>query len=167
MREMPNERVVTVLWLRPAEPVLGALRALVARLAAECDAPVFEPHLTLGPGSPDSLKDVASRPIRLRTVGIGFTAQFTKTLFVRLELSEKLPALRHSLGIENTGAFDPHISLLYRELAEERKAQLARSIALPFASVPFDSLAVIRCPDPTNSRADVESWEIVASQKLL
>ncbi len=167
MREMPNERAATVLWLLPAEPARAALRALVARLATEYKAPLFEPHLTLGSGSLNSLKDFACEPIRLRAVGLDFTAQFTRTLFVRLEFSEKLATLRHSLGIGNTGAFDPHISLLYAEVSEERKAQLARSIALPFASILFDSLAVIRCPDSTNSRADVESWEVVASQELL
>lgn len=167
MRETPNERLATVLWLLPAEPARGALRALVARLAEECDAPLFEPHLTLGTGSPASLRLVGGTPIRLRTIGLDFAAQFTRTLFVRLEFSAELQTLRHSLGIKNPGAFDPHISVLYRALPEERKAQLARSIALPFARVLFDSLAVVRCPDPTNSRTGVESWEVVASRKLV
>ena len=178
---MPDERMVTVLWLLPAEPARGALRALVARLAEECDAPVFEPHLTLGLGTPAilggtcfrrsrtrgraSLRKIARGVIRLRTRGVGFTPQFTKTLFVRLEYSAALRSLRNSLGMENSGAFDPHISVLYRELTEARQAELARSVALPFTSVLFDSLALIRCPDPTNSRADVESWEVVASRK--
>ncbi len=167
MRETPNERSATVLWLLPAEPARGALRALVARLAEECNGPLFEPHLTLGPGSPASLGNAAGTPIYLRTVGVDFAAQFTRTLFVRLEFTAGLRSLRRSLGIKSSRAFDPHISVLYRALPEERKAQLACSIALPFASVLFDSLALVRCPYPTNSRADVESWKVVASRKLL
>lgn len=202
MRRTPAGRIIIVLWLLPAKAERDALGALIARLAKECDAPVFDPHLTLGLGRIGMLKGSRSRApeplvasplsrsqaargaspgesagasdtpialegIRLRVARVGFTSQFTKTLFLGLEDTEPLRALRHSFGLDTAAPFDPHLSLLYGRLPAGRQAQLARSVVAPFTSILFDSLALVRCPDPTESRADVEAWETVASQKLI
>lgn len=202
MRRTSAGRIIIVLWLLPAKAERDALGARIARLAKECDAPVFEPHLTLGLGRLKMLEGsrsraleslvapplshshaaegvsagesadardtlLASQGIRLRVAHVGFTSQFTKTLFFGLEDTEPLRALRHSFGLDTAAPFDPHLSLLYGRLPAGRQAQLARSVVAPFKSIFFDSVALIRCPDPTESRADVEAWETVASRKLL
>jgi 2'-5' RNA ligase len=156
----------TVLWLLPATAEREALRGLIARLARECDAPVFEPHLTLGYGTPAQLEKIRSTPLHLRVVEIAQTAQYTKTLFVRLEESAALRGLRRSSTCEPTATYDPHISLLYRRLPEARRVELTREILLPFATIPFDVVALIRAPEPTAIRADVEAWETIAARKL-
>lgn len=166
MAESPHESHATVLWLLPAAAERQVLRELVARLAQECDAPVFEPHLTLGRGTPALLEKVRSKPLHLRVAGIDRSARYTKTLFVRLEESGALGALRRSFTCDPGPTYDPHISLLYCSLPEIRRAELARSIVLPFASIVFDAVALIRVPDPTATRADVEAWETVETRNL-
>jgi len=46
---MPD--TVLAYWLLPAPPAREFFRATIGRLAAQYDAPLFEPHLTLAVGS--------------------------------------------------------------------------------------------------------------------
>jgi len=162
-----RKKLVPILWLMPAPPARDFLRATVERLARRHDAPIFEPHLTLGVSAemPVLLQQIAAGPIRLRKVGTFFSSVFTKTLFVRFELTPALESLRLALGM-NDVRYDPHLSLLYRKLPMEDKARLARSVSLPFATITFDRIAFVRCVSPTRHRADVESWQFLAAVKL-
>ena len=164
--EKPHGRFVYVLWLLPAAPAREALRAVIAQLAETWDAPVFEPHLTLGLGDLDSLDRAGGGSIHLRVEGIDFSPEFTKTLFVRFENSAALRALREEVGLDGQSFFDPHLSLLYSSLPEEQQRDLVHAIDLPFASVSFDSVAVVRCDFATESRDAVEAWETVGYRKI-
>jgi 2'-5' RNA ligase len=166
MAKQPDESDATILWLIPAKTERQVLGELISRLAREWDAPAFEPHLTLGHGTPEQVAKIPSRPLHLRIVEIDQTAQFTKTLFVRLEESDELRALRRSFTCDPPDTYDPHISLLYRTLPGARRVELARSFDLPFSTIAFDAVALIRAPNPTLSRADVETWEIVRARNL-
>jgi hypothetical protein len=163
---------VLAYWLLPAAAAREFFQTTIGRLAAGCDAPVFEPHLTLGIG-PDLLDDaqrrlrgVAAGPIELRAGGIDFTAKFTQTLFVRFDSNPSLENLRDSLGLAGGGAFDPHVSLLYKKMPADKQAQLAAVVRLPFQTVWFDALQVVRCRLPVATPADVASWEVVVSHRL-
>lgn len=159
---------VVVLWLIPSAATRTFFRQTIERLARECEAPLFEPHLTLGvtAGPPDLPRELAVAPIQLKTLGIFWSATFTKTLFVRMLATPQVEALRTSLGQESY-LRDPHLSLLYKETSAEEKARLATRLVLPFSSVTFDTVQAVRCPNPTTTRADVESWEPIASSQLL
>lgn len=165
MPKSPGKPSITVHWALPAAPERAKLQALVAEFAQLCDAPLFEPHLTLGLGGAVALVGLHQKQFRLRVVCLDFSEQFTKTLFLRLEMSPDLIALRAALGLAPTDDYDPHLSLLYGEMPISRKADLARR-ELPLKSIAFDRLAVVRCSDPTSSAADVESWKIVATRLL-
>lgn len=154
-----------VLWLLPAEPARTFFRDTIARLVMEHDAPRFEPHVTLGRGQPSQLPAIRTAPITLPIVGVDSSASFTKTLFVRFQLTGPLAQLRDSLGMKGA-VYDPHLSLLYRKLPDSLKRQLATSLSLPFPTVTFNAVAAIRCPAAVATRADVESWERVARQPL-
>ena len=162
-----RKNFVTALWLLPAAPARDFFRATIDRLARDYDAPRFEPHLTLGLLETSSaLPQLRSASaIRLRPIGILFSSVFTQTLFVRFEMAPALDALRQSLGIRVSG-YDPHLSLLYRRLPAAVKERLAASIPLPFSTVVFDQISLVRCARPTESRADVEAWEHLESNKL-
>lgn len=166
MPKSPDAHLITVLWALPAAPERAKLRALVVEFARQCDAPIFEPHLTLGLGGPEALDCVHQQPFRLRVAGFDFTEKFTKTLFLRLSISPDLIALRTALGRPATDDYDPHLSLLYREMPIARKADLARQAPLPLDTVLFDRLAAVSCSDATSSPADVESWKILATHPL-
>jgi hypothetical protein len=49
----------------------------------------------------------------------------------------------------------------------ENQARLAAAVRLPFQTACFDALQVIRCRLPVATPADVASWEVIASQRLL
>ena len=167
-----SQRALTY-WLLPAQPARGFFRETISRLAAEFDAPVFEPHLTLSIG-PDSmehaqriLRDVAVAPIELHVSGVHYTSKFTKTLFVRFDSTPALELLRNSLGLKlNAEPFDPHVSLLYENLPEEKQSQLAATVHLPFQEVRFDAIEVVRCRVPVTTAADVADWETIGVRQF-
>lgn len=154
-----------ILWLVPAEPARAFFHETIHRLATEHDAPLFEPHLTLGSGTPVQLSQINTGPITLPILGLHTSASFTKTLFVRFQPTPSLLQLRHSLGMEADG-YNPHLSLLYRELPDRSRSDLAATLPLPFSTVTFNAVAAIRCPAEVATRADVEAWETVARKAL-
>ena len=162
------KRAVVVLWLVPAPPAREFFRQTIRRLARECDAPSFEPHLTLGVtvDSPDLPCHLDVPPIKLKTLGIFWSVTFSKTLFVRMPATVELEALRALLG-QKGQLPDPHLSLLYKKMSAQEQARCATRIVLPFSIARFDTVQAVRCPNPTETRADVESWETIASTRLL
>ena len=174
MPEPINSKTALTYWLLPASPAREFFRETICRLAAACDAPVFEPHLTLAVG-PDSiaqaqqiLTNVAIAPIELRSSGVHFTSKFTKTLFVRFDSTAALEQLREALGVE-TGAepFDPHVSLVYKTLSPGNQAELAGTVQLPFQNVGFDALEVVRCRIPVATSSDVAAWETIGIRQFV
>src|SRR5207253_282703 len=59
-----------------------------------------------------------------------------------------------------------HLSLLYKKMPAVARRELADSIMAPFSEVIFDSLKAVRCISPTQNRADVEAWRVVAAASL-
>jgi 2'-5' RNA ligase len=173
-----RRRTAIAYWLIPAEPAHRYFRRLICDLACRHDAPVFEPHLTLHVAA--CRADVAERAlseaardcerVRLKALGINHSGEFTKTLFVQFELSKKLRRLneiiRGAVGDSFRYELKPHLSLLYKKAPLSTRRLLARSIELPFSTVIFDSLKAVRCTAPTQSRADVEAWRVVAAKRM-
>jgi hypothetical protein len=131
-------------------------------LAKQFDAPRFEPHLTLCVAQDRQLRKRAS--IRLRLREIGHSPKYTKTLFVRFEPNDALQKL--VVDLSGRPIRDPHVSLIYKRLPAATKRELAATIKLPFRTVVFDSIKIASCVSPTETRADVESWRIVATKRL-
>ena len=160
-----------VYWLTPAKAERELFCEIVRILAKQLDAPRFEPHLTLCL-APDrqSLSKVLRRiklsPIRLRVRGLSCSAEFTKTLFVRFKSSRALKELIVDLGGEAKSLRDPHVSLLYKRIPARLKKELTSTIKLPFREVVFDSIKAVRCASPTKTRADIESWRVIATKRL-
>src|SRR5581483_6835299 len=134
--------------------------------------------LTLHVGA--SCADVAERAlsaaartcerVRLNALAIKHSGEFTKTLFVQFELSKKLSRLneiiRSAAGDPFRYELKPHLSLLYKKAPLSTRLLQARSMELPFSTVIFDSLKAVRCVAPTQSRADVEAWRVVAAKRM-
>jgi hypothetical protein len=166
-----GKKTVVVYWLIPAQPERELFRDLICILAKPFNAPQFEPHLTIcrAPDRESSrkvLRRVKAAPIRLRVRGIGFSSQFTKTLFVRLHSDRALQKLIVELGGQAISLRDLHLSLLYKKLSPSLKKELASAIKLPLRQIVFDSLKAVRCPSPTETRADVETWRTIATKRL-
>jgi len=175
------KKIATVYWLLPAKPERDLLCDVVRILRKEFRAPDFEPHVTLFStksqgsrklsASPKQvLRQISTRPIRLTTRGVGFSSEFTKTLFLRFESSPALRKLATDFGRASKSRArtpnNPHLSLLYKKLPRATKKELATVMKLPFRSVVFDSIAIVRCASPSRTKADVEAWKILATKSL-
>ena len=108
--------------------------------------------------------------VRQTPLRIDQSDEFIKTLFVQFAMTAELgkinSVIRHAVNDSSQYELKPHLSLLYKNLPAASRSELAASITLPFSEIPFDSLRAIRCVSPTQKRADVEAWEVIASKIL-
>ena len=171
-------RTVIAYWLMPSEPARGSFQQIINDLARRYDAPVFEPHVTIHVGADQTdaadkaLRDAANecKPIGLTPLGIDQSDEFIKTLFVQFAMSAELSKInsiiREAANDSSQYELKPHLSLLYKNLAVATRRELAASIDVPFSEVTFDVIKVVSCVSPAKSRADVESWRVIAAASL-
>jgi hypothetical protein len=173
-----TRKTVIAYWLIPSEPAYSFFQRVVNDLARRCNAPVFEPHVTIHVGADradaaTNALEIAAREckvIGLKPLGIDRSDEFIKTLFVQFAISAELSKIN---GIIREAANDsshyelkPHLSLLYKNLAVATRCELAASVNIPLSEVTFDVIKAVRCVSPTKSRADVEAWQVVAAASL-
>ena len=172
-----TEEILTF-WLLPAEPARTYFQNVIRDLAERIDAPVFEPHLTIYVTSPqnENAEDLLrgaladAKPFRLMVDGIGCSEQFTKSLFVQFQHDGALNALAARFQAVSVShheySLNPHLSLVYKTMSAEKKAELAASIRLPFAEVLFDAGQGVISPAPITRREHVDAWRVVASRPI-
>jgi 2'-5' RNA ligase len=176
-REEPD--AILTYWLTPAEPAHEYCMTVISKLAAQFDAPVFEPHVTVyvtkakGENAAKLLeRTIANRPpYRLSISGIGYSGKFTRTVFVQFRPNHELTALSESLrsasNLHQEYQLQPHLSLIYKTMPDEAKAEIARSLVLPFDEIVFNCAKAVISPAEITAREDVEAWRVVATQKLI
>ena len=160
-----------VFWLVPAKPEVELFRGLIHILAKQLNAPLFEPHLTLGmatdlASAKKALRHLKARPIHLKLREVDFSPEFRKTLFMRLAPNAALEKLIADLTGAAMRRHDLHVSLLYKKMNDRAQRELASTLKLPFREVVFDTIRIVRCAAPTKTRADVENWRSLAVKKL-
>ena len=151
---------------------------MINDLARRCDAPVFEPHVTIyvGADRADAAKNALGDATReckliwLKPLVMDQSDEFIKTLFVQFDMNAELSKMngiiREAANDSSQYELKPHLSLLYKNLAVATRYELAASINVPLAEVTFDVIKVVRCVSPAKSRADVEGWRVVAAASL-
>lgn len=167
--------VMTAFWLMPVAESREFFQSLIAQLAGRCVAPNFAPHVTIGGGEVDAapadaiLRQVSNRaPLELEIERVDFSEKYTKTLFVQFHSSTALESLAAVIreACESEYELNPHLSLVYKEMPAAEKAELARTIIIPFRQVRFDAVQAIQTPHPIEAREQVEAWRTVASRPL-
>lgn len=173
-----SRQTVIAYWLVPSEPAHSFFQQIINDLARRCDAPVFEPHLTIHVGADradpaeNALGDAARecKLIGLTPLGIDQSDEFIKTLFVQFAISAELRKINNVIreAANDSAQYElkPHLSLLYKKMEAAVRRELAASINVPFSEVTFDAIKAVRCVSPTQSRADVEAWHLVWAQAL-
>ena len=173
-----TKQTVIAYWLIPSEPAHSFFQRIVNDLARRYDAPVFEPHVTIyvGADRADAAKNALGDATReckligLTQFGIDQSAQFIKTLFVQFDMSAELRKISDMIrDVANDSSqyeLNPHLSLLYKNLAAPTRRELAASINVPFSEVTFDAIKAVRCVSHAESGADVEAWHVVAAGSL-
>ena len=136
----------TCYWLVPAEPYYALLQGTIQRLAAELDAPVFAPHVTLFAAPSNDTEDPEallrhsaptpiplSAPIALHLSGFGWSDTYTKSFYLELNPSFEMAAwaerLRHASRHLSHYQFRPHISLLYKRLSPGEQEALSQEVS--------------------------------------
>ncbi|MGA7275389.1 MAG: hypothetical protein WBX14_11145 [Candidatus Udaeobacter sp.] len=169
---------VIAYWLIPAKPAHRFFQRLIRDLARRYDAPFFEPHVTIYVGANDAIAaekalSKAARElqtINLKALGINHSDEFIKTLFVQFKMNKELGQLHRTIrnAAQDLSDYElnPHLSLLYKNMPDTGRRQLADSIKVPFSEVIFDSLKAVRCVSPTQRGADVEAWSALAGGSL-
>jgi hypothetical protein len=172
------KRVAIAYWLVPVEPARSFFQKVINDLAQRYSAPVFEAHLTIyvGLNRADMAEKALSKAacdcklVALKTLEIDHSSEFIQTLFVRFAVTTQLQQLNQRLRTAAQDSSDyqlnPHLSLLYKSVPIEDRCVLAHSIDVPFSEVTFDLLKAVRCISPTQCRADVEAWRVVAEKSL-
>ena len=139
---VPNGLAFCMSWLVPAPgPERDRLAAVITDLAAGYGGPVFAPHVTLAgvtPAVPDVVAGVLAEvtagvaPFDVTLTGVGYEPVFFRSLYLRAEQSPPLAALREGArrALRLEPAPDPHLSLLYADLDEERKTAIAAVLGL-------------------------------------
>ena len=78
----------------------------------------------------------------MSVVGVRFSEEFFKTVFVQFSVSAAVTQLSAAIQSRSVhaGAFhiDPHLSLIYKNMSPDDKNKLAGSLRLPFDEVMFD-----------------------------
>jgi 2'-5' RNA ligase len=136
---------VTVLtaWLVPAAgPARDRLAATIDTLAAEHGAPRFEPHVTMAgrfrsgeQAAARALTSLAAgvRPFEVRFASVGHEQAYFRALYLRAEPSPQLTALHdaaRAAWVLDVRPYMPHLSLLYADIAEERKRAIADGLGI-------------------------------------
>ena len=172
-----SRQTVIAYWLTPSEPAHSFFQRIINDLARRCDAPVFEPHVTIHVGADraDAAKNAldAAREFKLiglTPLGIDQSDEFIKTLFVEFAMSAELRKInnliREAANDSSQYELNPHLSLLYKNLAAQTRRELAASINVPLFEVTFDAIKAVRCISPAESGADVKAWHVVAAASL-
>ena len=171
-------RTVIAYWLIPAEPARSFFQGVIDDLARRYDAALFEPHVTVHVGSKRadaveralSVAAHACKLIKLKTLEIGHSSEFIKTLFVQFALNTQLRQLNEIIrnAAQDSSHYElkPHLSLLYKKMPAAARRELAGSIMAPFSEVIFDALKAVRCVSPTRSCSGVEAWRVVTTTEL-
>ena len=168
-RQMSDEHVVS-LWLKPCLSDRERIQPVIDQLAEAQGAPRFPPHMSLGSVT-DASVDFAPlltvlTGLSLTPIELDATPVFTKSLFVRFEISDQLAAARSCLeavpGFRSRRTFDPHISLCYGKpvATKHLSSEIDRLLSAPVA---FDRLQLMRVKLPVETHADVAAWTPIES----
>ena len=173
-----TRQTVIAYWLIPSEPAHSFFQRIINDLAHRYDAPVFDPHVTIhvradgADAAKNALGDAARecKLIGLTPLGIDQSDEFIKTLFVHFAISAELrktnDMIREAANDSLQYELNPHLSLLYKNLAAPTRRELAASINVPLSEVTFDAIKAVRCVSPTKSGADVKAWRVLAAASL-
>ena len=155
------------IWLIPAREDAQYIQAIINNLSTNYQAPVFSPHCTLYSLidlPKEELKKILERSAKnmknfyVKKTMISHTGYIWKTIFIELLRSSELEQLQQTVirqfHVEQPYEFSPHISLLYKEIPDNKKENIIRNLQLK-NSFKMDKIAAVR------TGPNVDNWEKV------
>lgn len=165
-------------WLLPCRDDRSTLAEKIDNLAHQYSSPRFVPHVTvLGPltaeisQASERLRELASQfqPFDVLTTGVSHGPARFKAVFIEVAVPEGVQIMRSRLTQlwpeAQRASFHPHISLIYKPLAESDRKAIAVSVTAA-RSYSFDEIAIVIPGGKCRDWLDVESWRTVVTYKL-
>jgi 2'-5' RNA ligase len=167
-------------WLVPALPERETLRTVITELSATFGAPAFDPHVTLYnadiPTEKQSaimerLGEIAAEfaVFELKSGEVRHTENFFKTVFIQIEPDKTLEKLQSTIAkplkAHGDYEFDPHLSLIYKDMPDDSKAALAQTVQTP----PYfqaDEIWVVTPGDLAVGWYAITQWQVIERLKL-
>ena len=160
------------IWLTPAKVDAAYLQNIINELASVYRTLVFSPHMTLFSPVDTNVKELQSvitnvaqkiTPLFVTMSGLNHTNNIWKTVFIELEKSPELIQLQQKVVSKipdpNPYEFLPHISLIYKEMPDEKKEVIIRNLAVR-NSYKMDKIIVMR------TGPNVDQWENITEVQL-
>ena len=159
------------LWLVPKKEHRLFFGEQIENLAGACGMTGFDPHVTVfafdAEGNVDEMAVWASTGITafgLRVRGLRIGDDFFKALYISLGFHPSLRLLYRRFGkmsgpSPNPYRLDPHLSLLYGDLPAERKIELLSKVELPYETLFFDEVRLVRCGNRELGWRDIGAWQ--------
>ncbi len=167
------------IWLVPQKDQSAYLSGIIHYLCEEYKAVPFEPHCTLVSGETNDVHTVITetnsitaniQPLTLTIQKINCSEAFFKTLYILFNENSSLMQVFQNFktGItENqTDSFYPHLSLLYKKIALEKKEKIASNLEIPLLEIIFTSVKIVCPKNKRNSWYDISSWKTVFEKQL-
>jgi 2'-5' RNA ligase len=126
------------LWLVPPTTRRAEYATFIDALSERFGGPRFVPHVTLLTGveacDEGQLRALAEscRGLTITPVRLASFDEYYRTLVVEVELTEALRRARDAaIGTfgGSAGGYEPHLSLMYGELPEEKRTEALRALA--------------------------------------
>jgi len=137
---------------------------IINRLAKEHGSPTFCPHITIcgvrsGPAAKSAIKNCSKmKKFSVKITDLAFSDDLWKTIFINTEKNQKLRQIYDTIKKTATPSpkckFRPHISLIYKKLADSEKQAIIDSLKIK-QKFTFDKITVIA------SSNDVEKWKVI------
>lgn len=154
------------LWVMPTGAAYASFATLINRLAAEYDAPVFEPHVTVLGEITQPEAEILQRamqlaqgqpPFQLHLHTVDYHDAYFRALFVRVQESEPLFALHQRaqelFQMPALPEYMPHLSLLYGQFPQAvKEAIIASTGKAQAARFTVNSIHVV------NTEGEARSW---------
>ena len=160
------------IWLCPDYKNELYFQNIINNLSDKYNSPIFSPHCTLVSGLKsdkyelENIIDISIRnvePIIVKSNRIGFANILWKTLFIELINNKKLKAFQNYFYMHIKSnieyKFDPHISLIYKIIAENTKKEIVNSLKLK-NSFKMNKIAAVR------TGQNVSEWEIIVEREF-
>ncbi|MFN4111898.1 MAG: 2'-5' RNA ligase family protein [Ignavibacteria bacterium] len=173
MTKIPEAKGFSI-WLMFVKEDELKLQKLIDHLCNEFNSPFFRPHLTLLSKieNRDNLIDRFSQlvenlePFDLNIIGIKYSNEFYKSLYLEIERNKTLEDLFLKAvylydGVFNLLDFKPHISLLYTNEYDENKKSIIQEVQeLNLTKVKVNKISLIKTQGTPNDWAELISLHL-------
>ena len=156
-----------VTWLTFQKDDEDFLQDIINELSKKYNSVSFEPHITACGLSNIELDKISKicenisarfEPFNVEFLNISYSDDLWKTLFVNLKTSmimnEIYDNLRNEFQKIEKYVFEPHISLIYKNMSTSDKKEISKNLKLK-KQFRIDSISILHYSDK------IENWEIV------